>query len=117
MEVTSAVTIVFTPCIIERFETSSGNIASWPLTQVGKTASDQTTGEGDKLWTCLQVLPVTGRLSCHVSKIEPQDLSHLCQELEGVILKNVDALVICAEVVYLLPDVERVMVDRESKST
>ena len=50
-------------------------------------------------------------------KMGPQDLNHLCQELEGVILKNVDALVICAEVVYLLPDVERVMVDRESKST
>ena len=47
----------------------------------------------------------------------PQDLGHLSQELEGVVLKNVDALVICAEVVYLLPDVERVMVDRESKST
>ena len=47
----------------------------------------------------------------------PQDLSHLCQELEGVILKNVDALVICAEVVYLLPDEERVMVDQGSKST
>merc|ERR1719400_242170 len=89
MEVTSAVTIVFTPGIIERFETSSGNIASWPLTQVGKAAPDQATGKGDKLWTCLQILPVTGRL---------------CQELEGVILKNVDALVICAEVVYLLPE-------------
>ena len=117
MEVTSAVTIVFTPSSRERIETFSGNIASWPLTQVGKAAPDQTTGKGDKLWTCLQVLAVTGRLSCHVSKMGPQDLSHLCQELEGVVLKNVDALVICAEVVYLLPDVERVMVDRESKST
>ena len=47
----------------------------------------------------------------------PQNLSHLGQELEGVILENVDALVICAEVVYLLPDVERVMVDRENIST
>ena len=117
MEVTSAVTIVFTPSSRERIETSSGNIESWPLTQVGKAAPDQTTGKGDKLWTRLQVLAVTGRLSCHVSKMGPQDLSHLCQELEGVILKNVDALVICTEVVYLLPDVERVMVDRENNST
>ena len=46
-----------------------------------------------------------------------KNLRHLCQELEGVILKNVDALVICAEVVYLLPNVERVMVDRENIST
>ena len=46
-----------------------------------------------------------------------KNLRHLCQELEGVILENVDTLVIRAEVVYLLPNVERVMVDRESKST
>jgi hypothetical protein len=57
--------------------------------QVGKTAPDKATGEGNKLWACFKVLTVTGSLG---------------QKLERIILQDIDTLMIGAKVVNLFPE-------------
>ena len=110
IEVTSAVTIVFTPATTS---VKSIRFLLVPFhTQVSKTAPDKAASERNKLGACLKILPVTGSLQQRNAIQWPPRKRHekvttdLGQKLERVILQDINTLVIGAEVVYLLPDIE-----------
>ena len=77
------------------------------VTKVGKTPPDKAASEGNKLGACLKVLTITGSLQQERCKgreiITITIITDLGQELERIILKDVDALMIGTKVVNLLP--------------
>ena len=77
------------------------------VTKVGKTPPDKAASEGNKLGACLKVLTITGSLQQERYKgreiITITIITDLGQELERIILKDVDALMIGTKVVNLLP--------------
>ena len=77
------------------------------VTKVGKTPPDKAASEGNKLGACLKVLTITGSLQQERYKgreiITITIITDLGQELERIILKDVDTLMIGTKVVNLLP--------------
>ena len=91
------------------------------VTKVGKTPPDKATSEGNKLGACLKVLTITGSLQQERYKgreiITITIITDLGQELERIILKDVDALMIGTKVVNLLPVNKKRRLARRDENT
>ena len=91
------------------------------VTKVGKTPPDKAASEGNKLGACLKVLTITGSLQQERYKgreiITITIITDLGQELERIILKDVDALMIGTKVVNLLPVNKKRRLARRDENT
>ena len=91
------------------------------VTKVGKTPPDKAASEGNKLGACLKVLTITGSLQQERCKgreiITITIITDLGQELERIILKDVDALMIGTKVVNLLPVNKKRRLARRDENT
>ena len=91
------------------------------VTKVGKTPPDKAASEGNKLGACLKVLTITGSLQQERYKFKGREIitiiTDLGQELERIILKDVDALMIGTKVVNLLPVNKKRRLARRDENT
>ena len=91
------------------------------VTKVGKTPPDKAASEGNKLGACLKVLTITGSLQQEWYEgreiITITIITDLGQELERIILKDVDALMIGTKVVNLLPVNKKRRLARRDENT
>ena len=89
------------------------------VTKVGKTPPDKAASEGNKLGACLKVLTITGSLQQERYKGREiiTIITDLGQELERIILKDVDALMIGTKVVNLLPVNKKRRLARRDENT
>ena len=89
------------------------------VTKVGKTPPDKAASEGNKLGACLKVLTITGSLQQELIKGREiiTIITDLGQELERIILKDVDALMIGTKVVNLLPVNKKRRLARRDENT
>ena len=93
------------------------------VTKVGKTPPDKAASEGNKLGACLKVLTITGSLQQERYKGRETEIititiiTDLGQELERIILKDVDALMIGTKVVNLLPVNKKRRLARRDENT
>ena len=91
------------------------------VTKVGKTPPDKAASEGNKLGACLKVLTITGSLQQERYKgreiITITIITDLGQELERIVLKDVDALMIGTKVVNLLPVNKKRRLARRDENT
>ena len=93
------------------------------VTKVGKTPPDKAASEGNKLGACLKVLTITGSLQQERYKGRETEIititiiTDLGQELERIVLKDVDTLMIGTKVVNLLPVNKKRRLARRDENT